>query len=77
MSKEEMADPGHVWYVRRWLAHNSERIAAVIEPPGPGGQSSTGADFVRWLDKLLNQHERVCQKEYDRSGRNYHRYTGD
>lgn len=72
-----MSDPGHVGYVRRWLDHNSGRIAAVIEPPGPGGKSSSGADFVRWVEKLLDEHQRLCQQEYDRAGRVYHRYTGD
>jgi hypothetical protein len=73
----QLADPGHVGYVRRWLAHNGERIAAVIEPPGPSGKSSSGADFVQWLENLLDQHQRVCQQEFDRSGGVYHRYTGD
>lgn len=73
----QLADPGHVWVVRRWLEHNSERIAAVTEPPGAGYKSSSGADFVRWVSSLLEQHHGVCQQEYDRSGRNYHRYAGD
>jgi hypothetical protein len=74
---DELADPGHVGYVRRWLKHNSERIAAAVEPPGPADKTSNGADFVRWVEKLLDQHQRLCQQDYDRSGRNYHRYTGD
>jgi hypothetical protein len=73
----QLADPGHVWYVRRWLAHNSERIAAVIEPLGPGGKSLSGADFVQWVTNLLVEHEQLCQQQHDRSVRHYHRYTGD
>jgi len=73
----ELADPGHVAYVRRWLKHNGERIAAVIEPPGVADKTSAGADFVRWLSSLLEQHHRVCQQEFDRAGGVYHRYTGD
>lgn len=74
----KLADPGHVGLVRRWLAFNSERIAAVIEPPGAAGKASAaGADFVRWLGALLDQHQTICQQEYDRSGGSYHRYAGD
>lgn len=72
-----MADPGHVSYVRRWWTHNAERIAAAVEPPGAVDKHFTGAEFVQWVSNLLEQHQRCCQQEYDRSGRNYHRYTGD
>jgi len=75
MSKE-LADPGHVFYVRKWLKHNAEKIAAAVEPPGPVDKESTGDDFVRWLSNLLEQHHRVCQQELDRNPP-YHRYTGD
>lgn len=73
----ELADPGHVWYVRRWLTHNAEKIAAAVEPPSAADKQSTGTDFVRWVTNLLDQHHRVCQQEFDRSGVHYHRFTGD
>lgn len=73
----EFADPGHVWVVRRWLQHNSERIAAVTEPPGAGHKCYGGADFVRWLEELLTQHHSVCQQHFDRDGRPHQRYAGD
>jgi hypothetical protein len=73
-----LSDPGHVWYVRKWLTENAERIAAAVEPPqGPGHATFAGEDFVRWLDNLLAQHNRVCQQEYDRSGRVGPVWTGD
>jgi len=73
----QIADPGHVWYVRKWLSHNAERIAAVTEPPAVSDKDFTGADFVRWVTNLINEHHRCCQQEFERSGGNYHRYTGD
>jgi hypothetical protein len=73
----ELADPGHVGYVRLWLKHNSERIAASVEPPGPADKRSTGTDFVRWLASLLDQHQHVCQQESDRSMRTHSKFTGD
>jgi hypothetical protein len=75
MSKE-LADPGHVFYVRKWLKHNADKIAAAVEPPGKVDMHLTGADFVGWLEKLLESHHRVCQQELDRNPP-YHRYTGD
>ena len=72
----DLADPGHVFYVRKWLKHNAEKIAEAVEPPGPVDKQSTGDDFVRWLSNLLEQHHRVCQQEFDRNPP-YHRYTGD
>jgi hypothetical protein len=72
-----LADPGHVWLARRWLKHNAERIAAAVEPPGKVHQHLTGQDFVAWLEKLLESHQRVCQQEYDRSGRIGPVWTGD
>jgi hypothetical protein len=59
------------------LTHNADKIAAVVEPPGAADKQSTGADFVRWVSNLLDQHHRVCQQEFDRSGHVYHRFTGD
>ena len=74
----QYSDPGHVWYVRKWLTANAERIAVAVEPPqGPGHATFTGEDFVRWLDNLLQQHHRYCQQEYDRSGRIGPVWTGD
>jgi hypothetical protein len=73
----EHSEPGHVAYVRKWLSHNAERLAVAVEAPGPGDETFTGADFVRWLSALLEQHHRICQQEFDRSGGHYHRYTGD
>jgi hypothetical protein len=73
----ELADAGHVAYVRRWLAHNKERIAASVEPPGPADTHADGADFVRWVENLLDQHQHVCQQESDRSMRTHSRFTGD
>jgi hypothetical protein len=72
-----LADPGHVWLARRWLTHNAERIAAAVEPPGKGHEHLTGQHFVAWLEKLLESHQRVCQQEYDRSGRIGPVWTGD
>jgi len=74
---DELADAGHVAYVRRWLKHNKERIAACVEPPGPADRQSNGNDFVRWVANLLDQHQHVCQQEYDRSMRTHSRFTGD
>jgi hypothetical protein len=74
---DELADPGHVGYVRLWLQHNSQRIAASVEPPGPSDKRSTGTDFVRWVTNLLDQHQQVCQQEADRSMRTHSRFTGD
>jgi hypothetical protein len=73
----ELADPGHVAYVRRWLKHNSERIAAAIEPPRPADAHASGTDFVRWVDNLLDQYQHVCQQDSDRSMRTHSRFTGD
>jgi hypothetical protein len=73
----QLADVGHVRYVRKWLKHNAERIAAAVEPPEKVDQHLSGADFVRWLEKLMESHQRVCQQEYDRSGRNGPVWTGD
>ena len=73
----ELADPGHVGYVRLWLRHNSERIAASVEPPGPADKRSTGTDFVRWVSNLLDQYQHVCQQESDRSMRTHSKWTGD
>jgi hypothetical protein len=74
---DELADPGHVGYVRRWLKHNAERIAASVEPPGPADSRSTGSDFVRWVANLLDQHQHVCQQDADRSMRTHSKFTGD
>lgn len=73
----QLADPGHVWYARKWLTHNKERIAASVEPPGKVDMHITGADFVGWLEKLLESHQRLCQQAYDRSGRIGPVWTGD
>jgi hypothetical protein len=73
----ELADPGHVAYVRRWLKHNAERIAAAVEPPGPADKHSAGNDFVRWVENILDQHQHVCQQESDRSMRTHSKFTGD
>lgn len=71
-----LSDPGHVWYVRRFLEHNAERIAAVIEPPGVVDKEFTGGDFVRWVTNLLEQHQRCCDQERARRPP-FTRYTGD
>jgi hypothetical protein len=76
MSKQH-ADPGHVWYVKKWLSHNAERIAAAVEPPGAIDKDFTGADFVKWVANLIDQHHTCCQQEYDRSGRIGPVWTGD
>ena len=73
----ELADAGHVAYVRKWLKHNKERIAESVEPPGTADKRSTGSDFVRWLENLLDQHQHVCQQDADRSMRTHTRFTGD
>ena len=72
----QLADPGHVWYVKKWLTHNKERIAAAVEPPGKVDQQSTGDDFVRWLTNLIDQHQRCCDQEFARRPP-FTRYTGD
>jgi hypothetical protein len=74
---DELADAGHVAYVRRWLAHNGERIAACVEAPGAADKHFTGNDFVRWVANLLDQYQHVCQQEADRSMRTHSRFTGD
>jgi len=73
----KLADPGHVWYALKWLKHNKERIAAAAEPPGKVDMLVTGAEFAGWLEKLLESHHRVCQQEFDRSGRIGPVWTGD
>jgi hypothetical protein len=73
----ELADPGHVGYVRLWLAHNRDRIAASVEPPGPADKHFAGTDFARWVETLLDQHQHVCQQESDRSMRTHSKFTGD
>ena len=73
----ELADAGHVAYVRKWLTHNRERIAAAVEPPSPADRHASGTDFVRWVDALLDQHQHVCQQDSDRSMRTHSRFTGD
>ena len=72
----QLADPGHVWYALKWWKHNRERIAAAAEPPGAVDKEFTGDDFVRWIEKLLESHHRVCQQEFDRRPP-FTRYTGD
>jgi hypothetical protein len=71
-----LAHPGHVRYARKWLEHNAERIAAAVEPPGKVDQQSTGADFVRWMTNLLDQHQRTCDQEFARRPP-FTAYTGD
>jgi len=73
----ELADPGHVGYVRLWLARNRDRIALAVEPPGPADKHFAGTDFVRWVENLLDQHQHVCQQESDRSMRTHSKFTGD
>ena len=70
------ADPGHVWYVRKWLSHNAERIAAAVEPPGVVDKNFTGADFVKWVTNLIDQHQRCCDQEFARRPP-FTKYTGD
>ena len=73
----QLAEPGHVAYVRKWMTHNAERIAAAVEPPqGPGHATFTGEDFVRWVTNLLEQHHRYCQQEHARRPP-FTTYTGD
>jgi hypothetical protein len=71
-----LAHPGHVRYARKWLEHNAERIAAAVEPPGEVDKQSTGADFVRWMTNLLDQHQRTCDQEFARRPP-FTNYTGD
>jgi hypothetical protein len=71
-----LADPGHVWYVRKWLTHNAEKIAAAVEPPGKVDKNFTGDEFVRWVTNLLEQHQRCCDQEFARRPP-FTRYTGD
>ncbi len=72
----ELAHPGHVRCVREWLDHNSERIAAAVELPGHWDKHFSGADFVRWLEKLLESHQRCCDREFARRPP-FTQYTGD
>jgi hypothetical protein len=72
----ELAHPGHVRYVRQWLSHNAERIAAAVEPPGKVDQQSTGEDFVKWLTTLIDQHQQCCDRELARRPP-FTQYTGD
>jgi len=71
-----LAHPGHVRCVREWLSHNSEKIAASVEPPTDGDKHFTGADFVRWLTKVVDQHQRCCDQEFARRPP-FTQYTGD
>ena len=72
-----LADPGHVRYAIKWLRHNKARIAAAVEPPGEVDKHLTGGDFVGWLEKLMESHHRVCEREFARSGRIGPVWTGD
>jgi hypothetical protein len=72
----ELAHPGHVGYVRKWLTHNAERIAAVVEPPGEVDKNFTGDEFVRWVTNLVDQHKRCCDQEFARRPP-FTAYTGD
>jgi len=72
----QLAHPGHVRYARKWLTHNAERIAAAVEPPGKVDQHLTGNDFVGWLEKLLESHQRLCDQEFARRPP-FTAYTGD
>jgi hypothetical protein len=74
---DELNDPGHVAFVRRWMAHNATRIAEAVEPPSPADRHVKGADFVRWLENCLLKYHTVCQREHDRTHTGYSRFTGD
>jgi hypothetical protein len=72
----ELAHPGHVRYVQKWLTHNAEKIAEAVEPPGAVDKTSSGADFVRWLTNIVEQHQRTCDREFARRPP-FTQYTGD
>lgn len=72
----QLAHPGHVWHVRKWLNHNAARIAAAAEPPSEVDKNFTGDEFVQWLTNLLDQHQRCCDQEFARRPP-FTRYTGD
>ena len=72
----QLAHPGHVGYVKKWLTHNAERIAAAVEPPCAVDQQFTGEEFVRWLTSVLEQHQRCCDREFARRPP-FTQYTGD
>jgi hypothetical protein len=72
----ELSHPGHVRYVRQWLTANRERIAAAVEPPSQMDMHLGGADFVEWLEKIVDAHQRCCDREYARRPP-FTRYTGD
>jgi hypothetical protein len=68
--------PGHVRYVRKWLTANRERIAAAVEPPGEVDMHLAGTQFVEWLEKIVESHQRVCDREFARRPP-FTAYTGD
>jgi hypothetical protein len=72
----QLAHPGHVRHVRKWLTANADKIAAAVEPPGEVDKQSTGEDFVGWLTNLLEQHQRCCDREHARRPP-FTQYTGD
>jgi hypothetical protein len=72
----ELAHPGHVRCVREWLAHNSEKIASAVQSPREGDKHFAGEDFVLWLEKLLESHQRLCDREFARRPP-FTQYTGD
>jgi hypothetical protein len=72
----QLAHPGHVRYVRQWMSHNADTIAAAVVPPGEVDKQSTGEDFVGWLTNLLEQHQRCCDREFARRPP-FTQYTGD
>ena len=72
----ELAHPGHVRYVQKWLSHNGDRIAAAVVPPEQVNQQWTGSDFVRWLSSIVEQHHRLCEQEHSRRPP-FTAYTGD
>jgi hypothetical protein len=74
---DELNDPGHVAFVRRWLTHNADKIAETVEPPSRADRHFTGADFVKWVETLLSKYHTVCQRDHDRTHAGYSRFTGD
>jgi hypothetical protein len=72
----QLAHPGHVRYVRQWMKHNADTIAAAVVPPSERDKGFTGANFVLWLERLLESHQRLCDQELARRPP-FTEYTGD
>lgn len=74
---DELNDPGHVAYVRKWVEHNASRIAEAVEPPAHADRHFKGTDFVKWVENCLLKYHATCQREHGRTHGGYSRFTGD